>query len=236
MARLGQRMKILIVNPNTTAAMTQSIGEAAQSVAGSDTVIDATNPETGPPSIQGPEDGEAALPGLFAVFEHRLRAGHDYDAAIVACFDDTGLGTLKAHASIPVLGIGEAAFHAAMMVADRFSVVTTLAISVPVIEGNIAAYGFAARCARVRASGVPVLALEDEAFDAAASIRAEVLKALREDQCGAVVLGCAGMARLAEEFGDVYGVPVIDGVTAAVKMCETLIQLRLRPMRGEIGS
>jgi allantoin racemase len=83
---------------------------------------------------------------------------------------------------------------------------------------------------------MPVLALEDEAFDAAAPIRAEVLKALQEDQCGAVVLGCAGMARLAEEFGDVHGFPVIDGVTAAVRMCETLIQLRLRPILGDIGS
>ncbi|MEQ9607119.1 MAG: aspartate/glutamate racemase family protein, partial [Kiloniellaceae bacterium] len=117
---------------------------------------------------------------------------------------------------------GEAAFTAAMLVAERFSVVTTLAVSLPVIEDNLAAYGWTGRCARVRASGVPVLDLEAAAVSVVETIAAEIARALDEDGCGAVVLGCAGMAELAEQMTQRFGIPVIDGVAAAVTLCEAL--------------
>ena len=148
-----------------------------------------------------------------------------YDGVIIACFDDTGLEALKARVAIPVIGIGEAAFHAAMLLGGRFSVVTTLAVSVPVIQENIERYGFAGRCAAVRASGVPVLALEDDPEVAAGLIRAEAARAIAEDKCDAIVLGCAGMANLAETIGAAFGVPAIDGVAAAVLLAEALARL-----------
>ena len=215
-------MRILIINPNTTAAMTESVADAARAVAHETTEIVARNPEHGPPAIQGPEDGEAALPGLFALFEEEVERGGGYDAAIIACFDDTGLWDLKDRASIPVVGIGEAGYHAAMMVAERFSVVTTLAVSVPVLEENIARYGYASRCARVRASGVPVLDLENAKETSEAAIGDEIARACDEDGVGAIVLGCAGMADLASRMSAQFGRPVIDGVAAAVSFCEAL--------------
>jgi len=145
-----------------------------------------------------------------------------FDAAIIACFDDTGLSELKARSPVPVLGIGEAGFLAAMMVAERFSVVTTLPVSLPVIEANLAAYGWTGRCARLRASGVPVLDLENAASSVVEAIADEVGQALAEDGCGAVVLGCAGMADMAEEMTARFRIPVIDGVAAAVAFCEAL--------------
>ena len=82
-------------------------------------------------------------------------AGH-----VIACFDDTGLDAARALAHAPVVGIGEAAFHVASLVAGRFSVVTTLSRAIPAIEFNLIKYGLASRCARVRAAEIPVLALE----------------------------------------------------------------------------
>lgn len=218
-------MRILIINPNSTAAMTRSIAEAARAVASGETRITAVNPEQGPASIQGPEDGEAALPGLFETFTRETRSGC-YDAVIVACFDDTGLAELKGRSPVPVLGIGEAAFHAAMMLGGRFSVVTTLAVSVSVIEGNIAAYGFAGRCARVRASGVPVLQLDAPEGQAEVTIRDEARRALAQDGCDVIVLGCAGMADLAAGLSRDLGRPVVDGVAAAVGFCENLVRMQ----------
>ncbi len=218
-------MRILIINPNTTASMTRSIAEAARAVAPGDVKITAVNPEQGPPSIQGAEDGEAALPGLFEVFARETRGG-DYDAVIIACFDDTGLAELKARSPLPVLGIGEAAFHAAMLLGAKFSVVTTLAVSVPVIEENIAAYGFASRCARVRASGVPVLHLDGPEGQAGETIRAEARRALAQDGCDVIVLGCAGMADLAASLSRDLALPVVDGVAAAVGFCENLVRMQ----------
>jgi allantoin racemase len=215
-------MRILVINPNSTASMTAAIGAAARRAAAPGTAIAAVNPPEGPAAIQGAEDGVAALPGLFAVFEREVLQAHSCDAVVIACFDDTGLAELKARSPVPVVGIGEAGFLAAMLVAERFSVVTTLAVSLPVIEANLAAYGWAGRCARVRASGVPVLDLEGAEAKVVETVAAEIERAVAEDGCAAVVLGCAGMAELAQDMTERFGLPVIDGVTAAVAFCEAL--------------
>ena len=150
-------MEILVVNPNTTASMTDKIRAAAEAVASRGTRITAVNPAIGPESIEGYYDEALAVPGLLAEIgkgEARGVAGH-----VIACFDDTGLDAARALARAPVVGIGEAAFHLASLVAGRFSVITTLARSVPAIEQNLVKYGLASRCARVRAAEIPVLAL-----------------------------------------------------------------------------
>lgn len=215
-------MRILVINPNSTASMTAAIGAAARRAAAPGTAVAAVNPPDGPAAIQGAADGEAALPGLFAVFEREVMQAQACDAVVIACFDDTGLRALKARSPVPVVGIGEAGFLAAMLVAERFSVVTTLPVSVPVIEANLAAYGWAGRCARVRASGVAVLQLEGSEPAVVERIAAEIEQALDEDACQAIVLGCAGMTDLAGAMTERFGVPVIDGVTAAVALCEAL--------------
>lgn len=220
-------MRLLIINPNTTASMTKKVEIAAKEIAQSTTEITAINPEQGPASIQGVADGEAALPGLFEIFEREIMTKQAYDMVIIACFDDTGLMELKKRSPVPVLGIGEAAFHTAMLMGAQFSVVTTLSVSIPVIEENLVTYGLANRCARVRASEVPVLALEDPTSDAAETIAQEIATAQAEDGCDSIVLGCAGMADLAERMERRFGLPIIDGVVAAVSLCEALHRVRL---------
>jgi allantoin racemase len=225
-------MRILVINPNTTASMTEKIGKAARKVAGADTEIVARNPPTGPASIQGPADGEAALPGLFAEIDKAN--DEDFDAVIIACFDDTGLYQARQRTSRPVIGIGEAGYHAATLIAGRFSVVTTLSVSIPVIEDNIVTYGFRSRCARVRASEVPVLELERPGSDACRTISLEIATALANDGVDAIVLGCAGMADLANELSLEHGVPIIDGVAAAVKLAEMLFALGLKTSQAGV--
>ena len=147
---------------------------------------------------------------------------------MIACFDDTGLEAARCATDVPVIGIGEAAFHVASLIAERFSVVTTLARSIAPIEHNLARYGLASRCARVRASEVSVLALEDPASNARAAIRAEIETALRDDGAEAIVLGCAGMTDLARSLSEAVGAPVLDGVACAVGLAESLVRLGLR--------
>ena len=229
-------MHILVINPNSTASMTRSIAVAAQTAARPGTRVTAVNPAGTPPAIQGPEDGAAALPGLFALFEEEVLRGNGYDACIIACFDDTGLMELKGRSPIPVIGIGEAAYMTALLLGRRFSVVTTLGVSVPVLEGNIDSYGFSRRCASVRASEVPVLALEQDRHGSERRIAGEIAAAIAEDRPGAIALGCAGMADLAPRLSDEFDLPVIDGVAAAVAMAEMLGQLglaRLGPIDPE---
>lgn len=217
-------MRILVVNPNTTAAMTAKIGAAAARVALPGTEIVALNPATGPESIEGYYDEALSLAGLLRVVEDTP----DTDAIIIACFDDTGLDAVRCVTDRPVIGIGEAAFHMAAMLANKFTVVTTLARSVPAIEHNLVRYGLASRCARVRASDVAVLDLEHSAGPARDRIDAEVRRAIAEDRAEAIVLGCAGMADLTEALAAHHGLPVVDGVSAAVTLCEGLVRLKLK--------
>jgi allantoin racemase len=149
------------------------------------------------------------------------------DAHVIACFDDTGLDAARSLAAAPVVAIGEAAYHLASLVAGRFSVVTTLSRSIAPLEHNLVRYGLAARCARVRAAEVPVLALEEPGSPARGRIAAEIEKAIAEDRAEAIVLGCAGMADLAEALSRQFGLPVVEGVSAAVKLAESLVALRL---------
>ena len=218
-------MRILIVNPNTTASMTEKIGEAGRAAASSGTEVTAVNPAMGPESIEGYYDEAFSVPGLLE--EIRRGEGLGFDGYVVACFDDTGLDAARTLASGPVLGICEAAMHAATMLGGRFSVVTTLARSVPALEGLARRYGVADRC-RVRASDVPVLALEDSSSGAARKVEDEMRRAVREDGAECIVLGCAGMADLAAELSRRLGLPVIDGVAAATRMIEALVGLGLK--------
>jgi allantoin racemase len=217
-------MRILIVNPNTTASMTRKIGEAAKSVASPGTEVTAVNPEFGPVSIEGYYDEAFSVPGLLA----EMQKVPDADAYVVACFDDTGLDAARCMTASPVIGIGEAGFHLASLLGGKFSVVTTLSRSVPAIEHNLVRYGLASRCARVRASDVAVLDLDIPGSDARVRISAEIGRAVAEDRAEAIVLGCAGMADLAAALAAEHGLPVVDGVTAAVKLAESLVSLGLR--------
>lgn len=218
-------MRIRLVNPNTTATMTETAARAARAVAAAATVIEPVTSTMGPESIEGFYDEALAVPGLLA--EIARAEMERADAAIVACFDDTGLDAARALAAIPVVGLCEAALATASFIAPRFAVVTTLPRSVVPIEALAARYGMAARC-RVHAADVPVLALEDPKSGAADRLRGKIGEALADPQCGAIVLGCAGMAELARELSDEFGVPVVEPVGAAVKQCEALVGLGLR--------
>ena len=223
-------MRIHIVNPNTTTAMTDKVAIAARAAASPGTEILATTSADGPVSIEGFFDGALSLPGLLVEIA-RARA-MKVDAHIIACFDDTGLDAARSLADAPVIGIGEAAYHLATLVGGRFSVVTTLARSIPVLEQNLVRYGLAFRCASVRAAGVPVLALEKPNGPARERISDEIAAALADDRADAIVLGCAGMADLAAVLAARHGVPVVEGVAAAVKLAEALAGLKLRTSKS----
>ncbi len=218
-------MKILVINPNSTASMTSKIGICARSTAAPGTEVIAVNPPDSPASIEGYSDGAMAIPGLLA--EIRKGEAEGSEGYIIACFDDTGLDACREFGTGPVVGICEASMVAASMISTRFSVVTTLARSIPIIEELVVKYGMHRKCRNVRASELPVLALEDEGDTARNIIKDEILCAISEDRCEAVVLGCAGMADLTETLSKETGIPVIDGVGCAIKMVEALVGMGL---------
>jgi allantoin racemase len=117
------------------------------------------------------------------------------------------------------------------MLSNKFSVVTTLARSVPALEHNLMKYGMERQCVRVRSSEIPVLELEHDGDTAAKKIGLEIEKALAEDRAEAIVLGCAGMVDLADKLSEQFSIPVLDGVTCAVSLCESLVRLKMSTTR-----
>ena len=218
-------MRIKLINPNTTQRMTEAMGRCAREVAAPGTEVIAVNPTMGPPSIEGYYDEALATPGLLAEVAAGEREG--CDGYVIACFGDPGLYAARELARGPVIGIAEAAMHAASVLAPGFSVVTTLARTCGMAWHLAERYGMKRFCRNVRATDVAVLDLDKPGSAARRIILDECRRALAEDGSDAIVLGCAGMAELCAEIEDALGAPVIEGVTAAVKWTEALVALRL---------
>lgn len=217
-------MRILLVNPNTTASMTSAMAESVVGTLALGTELIVETAPYGPESIEGYYDEVFSVPPLLEVV-----AAHRYnvDGIVIGCFDDTGVDAVRCVTTVPTIGICQAAMQAATVLAGSFSVITTLGRSVPALEHLAVKYGYERHCRRVRACEVPVLELEDETGDARAKLTAELERALEEDGAEAIVLGCAGMSAMARKLSLRYGVPVIDGVGAALKVVEGLAALGL---------
>lgn len=215
-------MTTVLINPNSTASMTEAILAGAQRAAPGRLFVAWTNHQA-PAAIQGPADGARAIPYLLdlAVQADCLNAR----AIVIACSDDTGLFEARRICNAPVVGIGQAAYHFAAMRWGRFSVVTTLPVSIPVIEEGIRAAGLLPLMGRVRASGVAVLDLDRDP-GALEAVSAEIERAAEEDEVDCVVLGCAGMTAIAEDLRVTSSVPLVDGVEAAARLSGALAVTR----------
>ncbi|MDH4555327.1 aspartate/glutamate racemase family protein [Pseudomonas sp. BN417] len=226
-------MKIQLINPNTSTAMTASLAESARPLLRAGNQLLAVTNSAGPASIEGHYDEALCVPGLLQAIRDGERDGAE--GHVIACFGDPGLLAAREIARHPVIGIAEAAMHLATWVATGFSIVTTLGRTKVIARHLVERYGFHQHCRGIHAVEIPVLALDQDPQGLQRLMRAACLEALERDESGAIVLGCAGMSHLAIRLQDELGVPVIDGVSAAMKMVEMLGELRLSTSkRGDL--
>ncbi len=216
--------RILIANVNTTVSMTETIVANARTAASPDVEILGMTPPFGAESVEGNYESYLAA----AAVQEAIRSFEGpYDAVIQAGYGEHGREGLQELCDVPVVDITEAAAAAAQFLGHRYSVVTTLDRTVPLIEDRLLLGGYSQRCASVRASGLSVLELEGDADRAVSAIVVESMRAVEQDRAEVICLGCGGMAGLEEAVREATGVPVVDGVTAAVAFAESLIRLRL---------
>lgn len=213
-------MRILVINPNTSASFTERIKVVLSGYALPTTEVVVVNPESGPRSIESIYDELLSAPGTLET----ILANPDFDAYVIACYSDHP--TVYAAREIltqPVLGIAEASMLMACMLGHRFSVVTTNDSWGPLLRDAVQHYGLGERCASIRTTGAPVLALESAEADTQKLILDGARKAIVEDGAEVICLGCAGMAGLDKQLEAELGVPVIDGVVAALKLLEGMV-------------
>lgn len=216
-------MRILVVNVNTTESMTESIGRQAAAAASPGTEIVPLTPLFGADSVEGNYESYLAA---IAVMETVRSYSEPFDAVVQAGYGEHGREGLQELLEVPVVDITEAAASTAMFLGHKYSVVTTLDRAVPMIEDRLKLAGLDARCASVRASGLAVLELEDP-DRAVEAIVEQAEHAVTQDKAEVIVLGCGGMAGLDTEIRKRTGVPVVDGVAAAVTIAESLVRLGL---------
>lgn len=216
-------MKIKIINPNTTLEMTRGIEEAGRLAARPGTEILAVSPEFGPASIESYYDEYLCIPGVL----DEVRKGEDEgaDAYVIACYGDPGLHAAREVTGRPVVGIAEASLYMASMLAARFSIVTVLPRIRTMLEEMVDGYGMTRRVVSIRTTPLCVLDIEADPERSWQMVRDDARRAVEEDDAEAVLLGCAGMADFANSLEEELGVPVIDGVVAAVKFAEGIVDL-----------
>ncbi|WP_411732783.1 aspartate/glutamate racemase family protein [Paeniglutamicibacter sp.] len=217
-------MRILVLNVNTTASMTRSIGDSARSAASPDTEIIELTPNFGADSCEGNFESYLAA---IAVMDKVVNYTEPFDAVIQAGYGEHGREGLQELLDVPVVDITEAAASTAQFLGHKYSVVTTLDRTVPLIEDRLKLAGLSDRCASVRASGLSVLELESDADRAVAAIVEQSRQAVENDKAEVIVLGCGGMAELEAKVAAATGVPIVDGVRAAVTIAESLVRLGL---------
>ncbi|EZI28997.1 aspartate/glutamate racemase family protein [Pseudomonas extremaustralis] len=217
-------MRILVVNVNTTESITDTIARQARAVAAPGTEIVGLTPRFGADSVEGNFESYLAA---IAVMDRVMAYDQPFDAVIQAGYGEHGREGLQELLNVPVVDITEAAASTAMFLGHAYSVVTTLDRTVPLIEDRLKLAGLYQRCASVRASGMAVLELEEHPLAAMEAIVHQAELAIREDKAEVICLGCGGMAGLDERIRQRTGVPVVDGVTAAVTIAESLVRLGL---------
>ncbi|WP_198369735.1 aspartate/glutamate racemase family protein [Roseomonas rosulenta] len=218
-------MRLLLANPNTTRSITELMAQAARSVASAGTSVKAVTADFGAAVIGSRME---MVIGDYASLSLIAREAEGCDAVIVAAALDSGLRALKEMLPVPVLGLTQAAVHAACLTGGRFGLVVSTARVATVMEEMIEGYGLASRLAGVSWVGADPTAIYGDPGGSAARIAECARSLVTQKRADAVVLIGAVMAGIPERIRDDVPVPLIEGVTAATVLAEGMVRLGTR--------
>jgi Asp/Glu/hydantoin racemase len=113
-------MRLLLINPNITEAMTASMLAEARLAASPSTEIAGVTAQFGTQYVENRAEATVAGHAVLEVLASHM-AGHD--AAIISAFGDPGLAAAREFADIPVFGLEESALLAAWTLGRRIAIV-----------------------------------------------------------------------------------------------------------------
>ena len=212
---MSKPVRILVINPNSTEAVTRGLDDAMACLRIEGHVaIDCVTLKEGPPGIQSQQDADSVIVPMSNLLR---RVEGDYDAFVIACYSDPGLHALRELTPKPVLGIAECGLMTAMTLGQRIGVIAILQKSIPRHLRHAAALGLRDRLVAELPMDMGVVELSDEKRTFPRLV--EVGKALRAQHAvDVVILGCAGMASQRASLQEALGVPVVDPSQAATAM------------------
>lgn len=227
-ACVSMTKRITVINPNTSDALTATITSAAAAAAWPGVEVAGVRPAVGVTSVESHAEESIAAVGVLGLVRKHLA---DTDAFVIACFGDTGVTAAREVATCPVVGMTEAGLLTACLLAHRFAIITLPARTIAHSDRVVRALGLEHRC-MVAAVDVPVSDLELDTTHLLPAFIEAARSAMAEDRAEAVVLGCAGLADLVAPLTAELGVPVIDGVAAAVNIAAGLVAMGLNTSRA----
>lgn len=224
-------MRILLLNPNTTNAITERLFETASLVTAPGTELVPLTASRGVPYIA--TRAEAQIGGAIAL---EMLAEHHttVDAAIIAAFGDPGLLGARELFDIPVIGMAEAAMLAACMLGRRFAIVTFATALGPWYEECVAMHGMTGRCAGIRMLDGTFIAISDVQEEKEDVLVALAERTIADTSADCIIFGGAPLAGLAAKVAHRIPVPVVDQVQAAVKLAEAVVALQ--PQKASVGT
>ena len=221
-------MRILFINPNITLSITELMAAEARRSAAVDTELVPVTAAFGTLYVENRV--EAAI-AAHAVLDACAAHSDGCDAVIIAAFGDPGLYAAKELLDLPVVGVSEAAFLAAYMLGNRYAIVClTPRLKTWYVE-TARAHGLDGKLVAARAIPGPIPDITRAKDELKEKLRAECMRAMAEDDAEVVIVGGGPVAGLAREIRDEIPVPLIDGVSAAVKLAEAIVGLGPRPPR-----
>jgi len=206
--------RILVINPNSNAAITAQIATLADSILGSDVEARVVDLIGAPIAIQSPADRAVAEP--LAIARIKTAVAEGFSAVALACFDDIAVSA-RGVVSVPIIDAVDASLTLARTCARRFTIVTTFEAAVPRIRRLVSRHGLEKVCT-VRAAGVGVSATADLAPETLARLKATIAAATDEDRAEAIILGSGALAGRSTILARGCNVPVIDSIDAAIRL------------------
>lgn len=215
-------MKLLIVNPNISESVTRLIEAEARRSVSPATQISMATAAFGVAYIETRFEALVAGYALACVAGERVGT---FDAMVVAAFGDPGLPALKEVLDVPVVGMTEAALMNACMLGGRFSIVAISSRITAWYRETVQACGLESRLASIRHLDAPLRDAGRVQEEHAECLLTLCEQAVREDGADVIILAGAPLAGLARTVADRLPVPVVDGVSSAVRHAETLVSL-----------
>jgi allantoin racemase len=223
-------VKLLLINPNISESVSELIRAEAMRSASPGTEIDVM---TAPFGVAYIETRFEALIGAYATAQLAAEHHAKYDAIVVAAFGDPGLTALREVMPIPVTGLTEAALASAHLLGHRISIIAISQRIQAWYREVVDAYGFTSRLASIRALDRPLASIGGVQGEHAQALKALAERAVDEDGAEVIVLAGAPLAGLARSLKGQLPVPVVDGVSSAVRHAESLVALQPgRALRG----
>ena len=211
--------RILIINPNSSEAMTRTIENFAKVFVGNRAEVVTALTVGAPEFIETYSDESQAMSGMARLIKDNQE---DYDGFVIACHSDPNLDLMKELSLKPVVGIGEASMRSACLLGDGFTVLSATSGSIPNKKALASKYNLLNQLCSVRALGT-LSELQTKLDLCEQASRA----AIEEDLAEVIVLGCADLVGMSFELQDRLGIPVVDGIASALSILLGFIDQRL---------